>query len=146
MKPSDLRVPHFLRVTRALALVSGIGGLPAAMIVACGGSSTASDDGGAYDGVAMGISPQPCADACGGGVMADDSPASPYDGFAAGVYDGSPMGVIAMPYDGGPLGVVIHPDASPYDGRVMGVVPITDASFHDVIAIGGPLDPPELPA
>jgi hypothetical protein len=163
MKSTELRVPHFLRVTQALALVSGIG-LPGALLGACGGAFATTGDGGGGDGQSA-----VCDDACAGGVRADDGavplPAPPpgYDGAPVGVvvsdasYDGSPVGVVpirdasypydgrpvgVLPYDGGPVGIII-----PYDGGPVGVVPITDSGLlRDVILIGGPLDPPDLPA
>jgi hypothetical protein len=44
------KVPHFLRVTRTLALVSG---LAAPVIVECGGETTSVDAG--YDGSLLGV-------------------------------------------------------------------------------------------
>ena len=147
-----LRIPHFLRVTQALALVSGIGAPAAPMLatVDCGGSSDVvqgsdgSDDGNS-NGAEVGS-------ASGGGVM----PA----------YDGSPAGVVAMPHDSGldakdevamgggvmadtgvpndatkpaedaPFDVVVFdvvngisiPPDAPYEGRPMGVIIMRDAS------------------
>ena len=143
--------PHFLRFTRALALVSGIG-LPA-LGAACGGQVDSLGDPTAdrqpYDGADGGIQQDPDPGA-GGGVKA------PPDAEA---YDGRPMGAVACEdggcgvqgppedasvYDGAPVGVVPLNDAGVYDGMVMGVVPYRDAATD--VGIGGPLNPPELPA
>jgi hypothetical protein len=159
-------VPHFLRVTQALAFVSGVGAPVAAMLVA-----TADCGGTAFSGTLA-------CDACGNDALASS------DGFAPGVLapvDGSALDVLASadgsrdaPYDGirfgvTPLpsdaasdaslpGIVIPIDAA-YDGRVMGVMPLPGdaASEHSFPGIlippdaalldgGGPLLPPELPA
>ena len=151
----DRALPHFLRFTRALALVSGVAVLPG-----CGGAIDTgpgncdgngnckpSDGGRAEDG------------SIGGGVVGY------YDGSVMGTapYDGSVTGLPPSTYDGGPTGtpVVIDAgitayDASPYDGGVQGVpvephdaegpdVGIQDAA-NDVFQGGGPMAPPDLPA
>jgi hypothetical protein len=163
-------VPHFLRVTQALAFVSGVGAPSAAMLVA-----TADCGGAAFSGA-------PACDACG-----SDAPASS-DGFAPGVVapvDGSPPDVLASadgsrdsptdaPYDGIRVGVtplpsdaasdaslpgIVIPIDAAYDGRPMGVMPLpgdaaSDRSFPGIqippdaalLDGGGPLLPPELAA
>jgi hypothetical protein len=158
---SDLRIPHFLRVTQALAFVSGFG-LP--VVVGCGGATftpstgAGSDASGLegsseYDGEPLGVAPVPS----GGGVSvpydgsshgASDSPYDPYDGAVTGVvpYDGAVTGIVypydgavtgVLPYDGGPTGVKV------YDGGPLGIGIPLDGGH---IVVGGPLPPPELPA
>ncbi|MGO9838964.1 MAG: hypothetical protein ACLP1X_32685 [Polyangiaceae bacterium] len=167
---NDLRVPHFLRVTQALAFVSGFG-LP--LTIGCGGnaisspagtesdSSSLEDTGNAdspgpfdpYDGSPLGLLLD---DSGGGGIGVPP----PYDGGPKGVmghpdasvaYDGGVTGVGI--YDGGPTGVVVHPDASmAYDGGPTGVIIYDGGPLGIIVApdaghvLGGPLLPPELPA
>jgi hypothetical protein len=133
---------HFLRVTQALARVSGIG-ISAAFFVACGGETV----GAPYDGIPNGTR------AC----NVDAGECHPYDGAVTGVdtgvpYDGHVTGTAiddsGIAYDGGPMGTA----PAPYDGAVTGVVPQpqdasaeageTDANMGG----GGPLMPPELPS
>jgi hypothetical protein len=151
----ELRVPHFLRVTRALALVSGIG-LP---LAGCGGalttSSSNSDDSGASCSYCEDTGNSPWGGGDDGGmrcygicepptwVGAYDGGGSgvfPYDGGASGVapYDGGGADVDAggMAYDGGPSGVAI------YDGGLLGIAIPPDGG----LVVGGPLIAPELPA
>jgi hypothetical protein len=169
LKKSARSVPHFLRVTQALAFVSGVGAPAAAMLVAsadCGGA--------AFSGA-------PECDACASdavGTSDDFAPGvvAPYDGRSVGVaplpndassdaardapYDGISVGVTPLPGDGSLPGIRVSPDAA-YDGRPMGVIPLpggdaaSDAAFFPGILIppdaslldgGGPLPPPELPA
>jgi hypothetical protein len=122
-------VPHFLRFTQALALVSGLG-LPCAMLVtACGGdeSPSTSDGGNAEGSVADGYSGSAACDACG---------ISSYDGGVLGT----------APYDGGG-GIEPAPDAGVADG-FSGIMVSPDASADAEIegGGGGPLAPPDLPA
>jgi hypothetical protein len=170
---SDLRIPHFLRVTQALAFVSGFG-LP--VTAGCGGAFTPevgpeSDGASSYDGSGQpspgggGVQPAPPYEGGVTGTML------PYDGAVTGVlvrpdaslaHDGGPTGV--LPYDGAVTGIVVHPDASlAYDGGPTGVtiydggptgISIYDGGPLGVIVqldgghlvVGGPLLPPELPA
>ncbi|MGH7272809.1 MAG: hypothetical protein ACREJ3_20455 [Polyangiaceae bacterium] len=151
MQSNSARVPHFLRVTQALALVSGIGAPCAALLIAatdCGSSAPSPGPG-------------TCANACvGAGVAADDG-SPPYDGSSA--YDGSPLGVGVVTW-----GVMVAPDASTPGSGDGGAAPdatslsdaSTDASesdgakgpsdaaflFDHIIIVGGPLAPPDLPA
>lgn len=142
MKKSELHLPHFLRFTRALALVSGMA-VPAAVATACGGEVF-----GHYDGQEMGS--VGCEGACG---VQNDGDGAPGVRDGGEVYDGQPMGTVA--YDGGPVGV------APYDGGPVGVAPydsgIGDAAGGGVsfppdaaddvsMGGGGPLVAPELPA
>jgi hypothetical protein len=121
----ELRIPHFLRVTQALAFVSGFG-LP---IIAGCGSSSAPTTGGESDGASSEDAAYEATMIVGGGIGIP-----PYDGAVTGVaiYEGGPMGVTVQPdsstvYDGGPLGIIV-----PFDGG------------H--VVAGGPLAAPELPA
>jgi len=164
---SDLSVPHFLRVTQALALVSGFG-LPIA--AGCGGSTfssssgTESDSGGSETASSDdGSVGQPAPG--GGGVNV------PYDGAVLGViahpFDGGPTGVIiayeaggggiSVPYDGSVTGVAIYDGGptgvQPYDGAVTGVAIYDGGPLGIIVPLdgghvlaGGPLLPPELPA
>jgi hypothetical protein len=141
MKTSELHLPHFLRFTRALALVSGMA-IPASVAAGCGG------DIFGYDGVAVGSAT--CEDAC---APPDNGDGASGVRDGGNVYDGQPMGTVA--YDGGPTGV-----APPYDGGPVGVTPydagIGDAAGGGVsfppdssdvsMGGGGPLVAPELPA
>ncbi len=155
---SDPRVPHFLRVTRALALVSGLG-LPAAATTGCGGAvstspTSSSDDSGALDGSTGGYDAQVgndasvCSGICGYPYWLHDSGATgvmAYDGGTTGVtaYDGGSGGVMA--YDGGSSGGGIYDGAivgvRPYDGGPLGIGVAPDGG----ILVGGPLIAPELP-
>ena len=146
----DRALPHFLRFTRALALVSGVAVFPG-----CGG---AIDTGpGNCDGNGN------CKPYDGGptGTPVADNDSGIIGGGVVGYYDGSVMGT--APYDGGPTGtpVVIDAgitayDAGPYDGGPVGVpVSTVDAATvdsgigdaaNDVFQGGGPLAPPDLPA
>jgi len=172
----DARIPHFLRVTQALAFVSGFG-LP--MTAGCGGAfspsaGTESDSGGS-DGAYAGDSPVGQPEPGSGGVSvpppappseggapgpADSGRVSPFDGAVTGVvihrdasvpYDGGPAGVGV--YDGAVTGVIAYPDATvAYDGGPTGVA-VYDGGPLGIIApldggivVGGPLVAPELPA
>ena len=123
-------IPHFLRVVRALAKVSGTAlavSAAAAGAFACGaqvdvGASAASGGGGGsggYTGHPMGSA-----------VMYPDGG---YDGAPVGTapYDGGPIGKVAIDrgYDGGPVGDEAFPDAS-YDGGPVGTAPF-DAGGPD---------------
>jgi hypothetical protein len=145
-------LPHFLRFTRALALVSGVAVLPG-----CGGAVDTGPgncdgngnckpyDGGPTDNDSGVI---------GGGVVGY------YDGSVMGTapYDGSATGTPPSPYDGGPTGTSVIDagitayDAGTYDGGPMGVpveppdAEALDSSDDDVFQGGGPLAPPDLPA
>jgi hypothetical protein len=106
-------LPHFLRVTQTLALVSGLVAGPAAALEACGGSVEGGSgiDAGttSYDGSPTGT-----------------APSHDYDGGPLGrVYDGGPIGTGPVPvdagivaYDGGPTGTVAID--SGYDGGPVG--------------------------
>jgi hypothetical protein len=149
---TDLRTPHFLRVTQALALVSGIGMTVGMALSACGGSvvitTTSSNDDsgsgqdGSYGGCGYGGCPGPYDGAPSGIVLFYDGGASGV--IDAGAYEVGPGGVVA--YDGGPTGVGVY-DGGPtgvvvYDGGPLGI------GIYDggPIGIGGPLVAPELPA
>jgi hypothetical protein len=141
----DRTLPHFLRFTRALALVSGVAVLPG-----CGGEV---EHGGencgpnasctVYDGGPTGTTVY---DGSGGGTVAYDgsvmgTPPVPYDGSVTGT-PGIDAGITAYDagfpiYDSGPTGVPI------YDAGAD--VAIVDAA-SDVFQGGGPLAPPDLPA
>jgi hypothetical protein len=147
----DRTLPHFLRVTRALAFVSGV-----AFVPACGGAVEGDGQGKCesppYDGCWMG-SPT----IYDGGSTGIDAPFNaydggpmgtpPYNGIDAGIvaYDGGPMGT--APYDGSAAGIDAAP---PHDGSADGDVDVADAGLadapSDVLQGGGPLAPPDLPA
>jgi hypothetical protein len=168
LKKSARGVPHFLRVTQALAFVSGVAFPAAAMLVAsadCGGAAfsgapacdacasdavATSDDFvpdvvAPYDGRPLGVAPLP------GDASSDAARDAPYDGVAAGV--------TPLPGDGSLPGIRISPDAA-YDGRPMGVIPLPRDAASDAVPFpgilippdaslldsGGPLPPPEFPA
>jgi hypothetical protein len=139
------RLPHFVRFTRALALVTGCAGA-----IACSGTGRVEGDqrcASVYDGCPTGTLKIP-----GYSTGVDASPPHPYDGGPTGtppVYDGGEMGTT----DGGEVGPPILTDAAPdYDGWVTGLPPAPDAApidldagQVDVFMGGGPLAPPEMP-
>ncbi len=102
-----MKIPHYLRVTRAVALVSSLA--TPVIAVACGGSTD---------------TPTPQ----GGGDAAADGQ---YGGIVG--YDGGPNGVVA--FEGGPNGVVAY-DAGPevHEGGPIGVVPYVDAGIQAIDA------------
>jgi hypothetical protein len=108
-----LRAPHFLRVTQALAFVSGLG-LP---LVGCGGETPqGSGEGGVHQGVPPGTQPAPeCNGICDGGEV--------QTGISVAPDAGACMGVCALPdassgaSDAGEVpdvlfGIGLAPDAS----------------------------------
>ena len=135
-KPRNFQMPHFLRVTRALAFMSG-GALPLGA-AACGMAT--------YE-----VLPEPanCDAACSDGALAD-GPSLSYDGRAVGLLpapDSGPYG-----YDGQAIGVSPAPDAADdaeaaadaADAASDATPPDSSDSGH--LIIGGPLMPPELPS
>jgi hypothetical protein len=138
----ELCVPHFLRVTQALAFVSGFG-LP---IIAGCGSTSAPTTGGESDGASSEDAAYEASIIVGGGIGIP-----PYDGGPTGVvanhdaaiaYDGAVTGIGI--YDGGPTGVAVQPDSSTvYDGGPLGIIVPFDGGH---VVAGGPLAAPELPA
>lgn len=154
----DPRVPHFLRVTQALAFVSGIG-LPA--MAACGGSVLVSASDSGVEDAGAGDDRSPVSSSSGPGPY---NPVYGGSSSGAGVYDpGSSSAAMYIPgssgasvyspgyagVDAGPTGVLNSgpADAVAYDGGDTGV------AFYDgaplgvgVLEGGGPLVPPELPA
>lgn len=154
LRPTDPRgLPHFLRVTRALAFVSGLG-IP--LTGACGGalatsstdSGTTMDDGpnavGSDDAnplpPASGVVFYPVGSSSGGGYP----PVEPGDSgvvlpYGNGVDAGPTEPVDAAVAEAGPTDSGVIPV---YDGALLGVMVIP----NDACCIGGPLIAPELPA
>ncbi len=149
------RAPHFLRVTRAVAFVSGLG----SCLVACGDTIQSSvadasdEDGGVLCGP-CGSLPAPGTDAGedagfvgSGGVMTDPDATSPTDAFV-GAVDGPAVPDGAQDLDGfagardAPIGPAEASDqdvSSPSDAGLLDVIrggigpPPEDASRPDVL-------------
>ena len=125
------RLPHFLRFTQALALVSSVGLPAAALLIATPGCDAKPIDEG---------------------VAACSSDCEPYDSGEPRDASGHPDGASGiLPFDGGVVdaGISALPDSEVPDG-LADVGPITDASSDadaesEVEAGGGPLAPPDLP-
>jgi hypothetical protein len=122
MEPKSPPIPHFLRVTRALALASGMIVPLAAVTEGCGGAVVRQEPG--PTDLAADATPE---DANTPSLVGDAD--STYDGWGAGTsgYEGGSTGLDAgIPYEGGPVGVGPIPDSG-YEGGTIGV----DSGEHD---------------
>ncbi len=175
------RAPHFLRVTQALAFVSGLG----TCFVGCGGQTESGEAEDAsssqYDtGVPLGVRAAPDAarfdcDGCVLGVsIAPDAAAlndasGVYDGPSASRdaaedasqgYDGFFAGSRPAPSDAGDVdatadamfvggGIGPAPEDASKKDAFLGILIAPEGGAGDaradVIPVGGPLDPPDLP-
>jgi hypothetical protein len=171
MKRATPGLPHFLRVTQALAFVSGVAAPAAALLGAadCGGSefttgsadcdgcslpgvavmpedATSTDDAARPDAPTEG-SQDAAKDAPADGRLADTSPPPGDAGGDAVSRDGAADAARTpdAPYDGRVLGVVIMPDAA-MDAFFPGVRISPEAGPSDGQSGGGPLAPPDLAA
>jgi len=117
-------LPHFLRVTQTLALVSGLVAVPTALIEGCGGAIEG-DGSSTSEGNHKGFANDYDGGPVGTRIVNDGGPVGfRADDAAIPVYDGGPMGSRAVdagvivveggadapydaPYDGGPVGDVV---------------------------------------
>ncbi len=122
MNEPHSKVPHFLRVARALARVSVALPLATVATSVVVGTSTGCDDGTAV-----------CREDCGAGgsytdvgsVVMTGTGTTSTSSSSGGGYDGGPVGDMVMP-DSGELGLVAMPDAGE-DGGELGLVAMPDA-------------------